>query len=66
MDTNKTEELIIRRDVLGFIYSQTPLVRCKDCARRPICCRPPRNDPGWFCADGERQEDNGQTNRDAD
>ena len=32
------------------------LVRCEDCARYPDCCRPPRDDPKWFCADGKKRE----------
>ena len=30
-ETNKTKEFIIRRDCFGNTYSQTELVRCKDC-----------------------------------
>ena len=33
--------------------NQQEIVRCKDCIRYPDCCRLPRNDPNWFCADGK-------------
>ena len=66
MDTNRTEEMIIKRDVMGFVYSQTPLVRCKDCKHRYNgCCYNKETKrinftievpDDWFCADGERRK----------
>lgn len=38
--------------LLELLKDQQEIVRCKDCIRYPDCCRLPRNDPNWFCADG--------------
>lgn len=41
-----------------------PVVRCKDCNKRDVCrtsniwATPPADD--WFCADGERREDDSE------
>ena len=68
METNKTKEFIIRRDCFGNIYTQTELIRCKDCKHGyPLTdsayyqCTlafrtSERHERDWFCADGERQE----------
>ena len=70
METNKTKELIIRRDCFGNIYTQTELIRCKDCVHwipgritdtddfiPPRCIR---NGGGWsadeYCSNGEKKE----------
>ena len=52
--------------VENLLKEQPEIVRCKDCRRYPECCRPNTDDPNWFCADGERREDNGQADGDAD
>ena len=44
----------VQPDGSQIIEESRELVRCVDCKRYPNCCRIPRNDPGWFCADGER------------
>ena len=61
--TNKIDEIIAMRDCFGNIYSQRPLVRCKDCVH--FCddkylteCFMHNGlspDGSWFCADGERR-----------
>lgn len=55
MDATRTEEMIIKRDVLGYVYSQTPLIRCKDCDKVEICCIRRTDNPEWFCADAEKR-----------
>ena len=65
METNKTKEFIIRRDCFGNIYTQTELIRCKDCKHCDDKSNSPwmncmrlrmTTTPYWFCADGERKE----------
>ena len=62
METNKTKEFIIRRDCFGNIYTQTELVRCKDCKHYSgqFCNKNdvyPWPKDNWFCADGEVKND---------
>lgn len=62
------QEMIVKTGEDGRIYSQTPLVRCKDCKYVAMLngsyyCDKPNEDrirfkkPDWFCADGERKEE---------
>ena len=60
------QEMIVKTGEDGRIYSQTPLVRCKDCKywkqREPencgYCEEHNENHTGvWFCADGESQKE---------
>lgn len=69
METNRTKEFIIKRDCFGNIYTQTELVRCKDCKHGRInsckeyttcflensCLYGNTRKSDWFCADGERE-----------
>ena len=57
METNKTKEFIIKRDCFGNIYTQTELVRCKDCVYYENCeiIDLLLNHENGFCADGERK-----------
>ena len=67
METNKTKEFIIKRDCFGNIYTQTELVRCKDCRYSSmeernlsphwLPCKEMDTDYDWFCAYGERRTD---------
>ena len=50
------------RDVLELLKEQPKIVRCKDCLRRhePSCpMLDYRTRDLWFCADGERRDDDG-------
>ena len=49
------------------------IVRCKDCIDRRVCAIAKRHDgftynkfdPDWFCADGERKDENAEPGKDA-
>lgn len=46
-----------------FIYELLPIlrqpdiVRCNQCKHVETCCRRRTNDPNWFCADGQRRDE---------
>ena len=43
----------------GIIVDAVPVVRCKDCKYfKTRLCENEDNYDNWFCADGERKEDN--------
>ena len=43
----------------GIIVDAVPVVRCKDCKYfKTRLCENEDNYDDWFCADGERKEDN--------
>ena len=65
METNKVKEFIIRRDCFGNIYTQTELVRCKDCKFNDRCEMRDMmlNHENGYCADGELEEKSSQNNR---
>ena len=66
----KYKEFIVKKDELGNIYSQIPLIRCVDClhwderedggtvghcTNRYGECRGLKTEMHWFCADGEKK-----------
>ena len=56
---------VICLDVLALLKEQTRIVRCKDCRWRRkmevmgqiVCVDNTMHSPDWYCADGERLDD---------
>ena len=42
--------------ILSFLKLQPEIVRCKDCRKNMICELTIDKPKDWFCADGERKE----------
>ena len=58
------QEMIVKTGEDGRIYSQTPLVRCRECkwytlepGKWECALYDWAHEPDWFCADGERQKE---------
>ena len=56
------EELL--KDAMELLKAQPKIVRCKDCVSRDprdgMCEHVQQiRDPDWFCADGDRRDDDG-------
>ena len=49
----------LHKAINGFTMNTIPVVLCKDCKKEALCRRHWDKDENWFCADGERNDGDG-------